>query len=137
MNLTRDTPRSPKEKLANLVHIPRMRDKARAAQQNTLGEYIYPCPLDNIMLEFIGVDSSTFQQNACVGTEADLSAWVNTQCENHSGEEMDTVNHRVIGSQPNDPEAWKYFNETRDRVDPTRTDVITWVDLIDLEEGRL
>jgi len=76
MNLTQEFPRSPKEQMAGLVHIPRMKDKARAARDNTLGEYIYPCPLDEIMLEFLDVDSETFQHRACDDTEETLAAWV-------------------------------------------------------------
>ncbi len=137
MNLTLDHPRSPKEKMAGLVHVPRMVDKARAAQQNMLGEYIYPCPLDDIMLEFIGVDSKTFQQMACNDTEEVLSAWITEQCKNRSREEHDATNNRILESRPEDPEKWRVFNEARDRLDPARTDVTTWVDLIDLDEGRL
>ncbi len=137
MNLTLDTPRSPKEKMAGLVHIPRMVDKARAAQQNALGEYIFPCPLDNIMLEFIGVNSKTFQQKACNDAEEVLSAWITSQCKNRSREEKDATNNRILESRPDNPEKWQTFHEARDRLDPTRTDVTTWVDLIELDEGRL
>mgnify|MGYP003305351753 CR=1 FL=1 len=30
-----------------------------------------------------------------------------------------------------------YFNEIRNKIDPSRSDITTWVDLLDLEEGRL
>ncbi len=62
MNLTLQFPRSPNEAMAGLVHIPRMLDKARAAHQGTLGEYIFPCPLDEMLLEFVGVDFKEFAE---------------------------------------------------------------------------
>jgi hypothetical protein len=137
MNLTQESPRSPKEKIAGLAHIPRMIDKARAARENTLGEYIYPCPLDKIMLEFLGVDSDIFQEKACRDTEEVLSKWVQSQCENRSLEDKQKVNNKILKSQPDNPEKLKTFHEIRDGLDPSRTDLTTWVELIDLEEGRL
>ncbi|MEE8269611.1 MAG: DUF5069 domain-containing protein [Nitrospinaceae bacterium] len=137
MNLIQESPRSPREKLADLVHLPRMIDKARADQQKTLGEYIYPCPLDQIMLEFLGVDSDTFQKKACNDTEETLSAWVASQCQNRSLGDKDTINNKILKSQPDSLEKWETFHEIRNRLDPSRTDLTTWVDLIDLEEGRL
>ena len=137
MNLIQETPRSPREKLADLVHLPRMIDKARAAQQNTLGEYIYPCPLDKIMLEFLDMDSDAFQDKACNNTEDVLSDWIASQCKNRSLGDKDAVNNKILKGQPDNPEKWEYFYEIRDGLDPSRTDLTTWVDLIDLEEGRL
>ena len=137
MNLTQESPRGPREKMAGLVHLPRMIDKARAAQQNTLGEYIYPCPMDKIILEFLNVDSDTFQEKACRATEENLSAWIILQCQNHSSGDKDAANHKILKSQPDSPEKWQTFHEIRKGLDPSRTDITTWVDLIDLEEGRL
>jgi hypothetical protein len=136
MNLTEKFPRSPKEQMAGLVHIPRMTDKARAARDNTLGDYIYPCPLDKIMLEFLDVDSETFQHRACGDTEETLAAWVAGRCRHRSQEEKIAVNGALLNGQPDNPEKWEYFYETRDRLNPSRKDITTWVDLIDLEEGR-
>ena len=137
MNLTQESPRSPREKIADLAHLPRMIDKARAARQNTLGEYIYPCPLDKIMLEFLGVDSDTFQKNACNDTEESLSVRIKSQCQNRSMGDKDAVNNKILKSQPDSPEKWNTFHEILKDFDPSRTDITTWVDLIDLEEGRL
>ena len=137
MNLAQESPKSPKEKLAGLAHVPRMIDKARAAQQNTLGEYIYPCPLDKIMLEFLEVDSDTFLKIACNDTETAISEWVDSQCHNRSLGDKEAINNKILNSQPDSPDKWNYFKELLNGLDPTRTDINTWVDLIDLEEGRL
>ena len=137
MDLTQEFPRSPKEKIAGLNHIPRMIDKARADQQNALGEYIYPCPMDKIMLEFLNVDSNTFQKKACGTTEKDLLDWITLQCQNRSCEDQETANLKILKTQPDSPEKWQTFHKIRDGVDPSRTDITTWADLIDLEEGRL
>ena len=137
MNLAKESPRSPREKIADLVHLPRMIDKARAAQQKTLGEYTYPCPLDEIMLTFLRVDSDTFQKKACTETEDALSSWVVSQSKNRSMGDKDAVNNRILNGQPDSPEKWDYFHEILNSINPSKTDITTWVDLIDLEEGRL
>jgi len=114
-----------------------MIDKAQAAQQNTLGEYIYPCPLDQIMLDFLGVDSDTFKKKANEDTEEILSAWIESQCQNRSLGDKDAVNNKLLKGQPDNPEKRETFHEILNNIDPSRTDITTWVDLIDLEEGRL
>ena len=61
MDLTQSFPRSPKVQLAGLVHLPRMLDKAGAFNAGTLGEYYFPCPLDDIILEFLQTDSESLE----------------------------------------------------------------------------
>jgi hypothetical protein len=137
MNLIEESPRGPREKIADLVHIPRMIDKARASRQNTLGEYIYPCPMDKMMLEFLIVDSDTFQEKACSTTEENLSSWITLQCQNRSPGDKDAINNKILKAHPDNPEKREFFSEILNKIDPSRTDITTWVDLIDLEEGRL
>lgn len=137
MNLTEKSPRGPREKMADLVHIPRMIDKARAARQNTLGEYIYPCPMDKMMLGFLKVDSDSFQKKACNDTEENLSNWVTLQCQDLSSGDKDAINNKILKVHPDNPEKREIFNEILNKIDPSRTDITTWVDLIGLEEGRL
>jgi len=136
MNLTLEFPRSPNEKLAGLAHVPRMIDKARASRQNTLGEYIYPCPLDKMILEFIGADSEDFAEIANSGNDAGVADWVKQKCQAHDAESLNKINEVLLSQGPDDSEAWEKFNKLRDGINPSRTDINTWVALIDLEEGR-
>ena len=53
MDLSKVFPRSPKQKMAGLVHLVRMIDKGRAYKEKKLADYIYPCPLDKIILNFL------------------------------------------------------------------------------------
>ena len=136
MNLTLQFPRSPNEKIAGLVHLPRMIDKARAARQNTLGEYIFPCPLDEMILQFVGAGSGEFSEIANSGSEEQVAAWVKEKCQQRDAESFNTINRALLNKGPGDPEALEKFKKIRDGIDPSRTDVNTWVALIDLEEGR-
>ena len=51
--------------------------------------------------------------------------------------ELDFINEQILERKPDSEDRLKYFNEIRDKIDPSRSDVTTWVDLLDLEEGRL
>ena len=136
MNLTLQFPRSPNEKIAGLVHLPRMIDKARASRQNTLGEYIFPCPLDEMILQFVGADSGEFTEIVNSESEEQVAAWVKEKCQQHDAESFNKINQALLNTRPGDPEALEKFKKIRNGIDPSRTDINNWVALIDLEEGR-
>jgi hypothetical protein len=52
-----------------------------------------------------------------------------------SPEEIEDWNQRFLTKRPETEEHQKYFHTVRDGIDPTRTDITTWVDLLDMEEG--
>tara|TARA_Y100000588_G_C13765300_1_gene715785 strand:- start:179 stop:586 length:408 start_codon:yes stop_codon:yes gene_type:complete len=135
MDLTKTYPRSPKETLAGLVHIPRMIDKARACSQDSLGQYIFPCPLDKMVLEFLNIEVEEFLEQA--SSEIRMRLWLLGRCSGKSSEQKQSLNQRILNKKPDTIEKKKKFTELIDRVNPARKDIITWVDLIDLEEGRL
>lgn len=64
MNSNELVPRSPKETLAGFVHIPRLLDKARAYKKDSLGDYIYQCPIDKEVLTFLGLNGDEFAKKA-------------------------------------------------------------------------
>ena len=53
MNLTKEYPRSPYEKVGGYAMLGRTIDKARAKLENALGEDMYDCPLDQLLFEFL------------------------------------------------------------------------------------
>ncbi len=137
MNLNETFPRSPKNKLSGLVHILRMIDKAHAVEQNNLGEYIFPCPIDEIILEFLKTDPDEWVRLVNSNSEAQVGQWIKKKCTCFQTEELETINKKILQLQPDSEDRWKHFYELRDTIDSSRMDVTTWVDLIDLEEGRL
>ena len=130
-------PRSPRIKFAGLVHLARMLDKARAYEKNTLGEYIYPCPMDDAVLEFLQTDHESLAQMASERTDPEIESWIKELCRSRSPEEFETMNLQMLSRCPESGEKLEYFIEQRNKIDPNRSDVTTWVDLIDLDEGRL
>jgi Domain of unknown function (DUF5069) len=137
MDLSQAFPRSPKDKMSGLVHLPRMVDKARAYQNNTLGEYLFPCPVDKIMLDFLEIDAEEWVLQAVSQNEEQLTRWVEKKCSSFQPEEIESVNRLILDRKPRNKGGWKRFFMWFGNSDSSRKDDTPWVDLIDLEEGRL
>ena len=137
MDLSREFPRSPKQKIAGLVQLGRMIDKGRAYKEKRLADYIYPCPLDKIILNFLRIDSDTFAKMVVDKKDDEISIWAKDLTKSKSSREISFVNKQILDRKPDSQDRLQYFNEIRDKIAPSRTDIITWVDLLDLEEGRI
>lgn len=136
MDLRSDYPRSVYVKLGGYVHLARMIDKCRAKVAGTLGEYIYPCPMDQRLLDFAGISGDDFLGAVTSKTDQDVVAWFQAAAKSHTDEDVDTWNVSHLNRGPDTDEKRAYFQEIRDGIDPARVDVTTWADLLDLEEGR-
>lgn len=138
LDLRKEVPRSPQEKLGGLAHLPRMLDKARAKAAETQGEYIYPCPLDQSLLQFLDVTEEDFFRIAQVKNDEEVLQWLRSRKQpNFPGpEEIEGWNRAFLLRTPETEESRRYFLELRGKVAPDRPDVTTWVDLLDLDEGR-
>ena len=137
MDLSRTFPRSPKQEMAGLVHLPRMIDKGRAYKENKLSAYIFPCPLDKIILNFLRVDTEVFANMTRDKKDDEINDWAKEQTKSKSQSDLDFINKQILERRPDSEDRLDYFNDLRNKIDPSRTDVDTWADLIDLEEGRL
>ena len=137
MDLTQSFPRSPQKKMGGLVMVPRMIDKARAYNAKTLGEYIFPCPLDKIILKFLNTDHNEIIHLAQKLTDEEIVLWINKQCLNCSEEDIKQVNQKILEQKPNNRESLIRFKKLRNKINPTRTDITTWVDLLELDENRM
>ena len=136
MDLSKVFPRSPKQRIAGLVHLGRMIDKARAYKEKKLADYIYPCPLDNIILNFLCIEADTFANITVEKKEEEISNWVKGLIKSKTPNDLVLINKIILEKKPDSEDRLQYYNKTRDKIDPSRSDVTTWVDLMDLEEGR-
>ena len=136
MDLSKVFPRSPKQKMAGLVHLGRMIDKARAYKEKKLADYIYPCPLDNIILNFLCIEADTFANITVEKKEEEISNWVKGLIKSKTPNDLVLINKIILEKKPDSEDRLQYYNKTRDNIDPSRSDITTWVDLMDLEEGR-
>ena len=136
MDLSRTFPRSPKQEMAGLVHLPRMIDKGRAYKENKLADYIFPCPLDKIILSFLCIDAEVFANMTSKKKDDEIKEWAKEIIKSKSQSDLNFTNNQILERRPDSKDRFEYFNELRNKIDSSRIDVNTWAELIDLEEGR-
>jgi hypothetical protein len=137
MDLRNHFPRSMRVKMAGYVHLARMIDKCRAVLAGSEGEYIYPCPMDDRLMEFAGITADQFTAAVKANpSDGAVAKWFTQAAKAHPPAELDAWNRMMLSRGPSTPKKQEYFNQLRDAVDPTRTDLTAWADLQDLEEGR-
>ena len=56
MDLTKEYPRSVRDKWQGVVQLGRTIDKGKAEAQGTVGDYHYNCPMDQAVFGFLGMD---------------------------------------------------------------------------------
>lgn len=138
MDLRKDFPRSMRFKLAGYAHLARMIDKCRAALAGTEGEYIYPCPMDERLMEFAGITSDQFTIAVKVNsTDEGVVKWLEQTAKTHEPAELEEWNRKLLVRGPSSPESAARFKKYLVAIDPSRTDITAWSDLQDLEEGRI
>lgn len=138
MDLRTNFPRSMSAKIAGHVHVARMIDKCRAVLAGTEGEYIYPCPMDERLLEFAGLTSEQFTAAVKANpTDEGVAAWFERAAKPHQPAELEEWNQNLLRRGPSSPESAAKFKTYLDAIDPSRTDITAWSDLQDLEERRV
>jgi len=138
MDLRKEFPRSMRFQLAGYAHLARMIDKCRAVLAGTEGEYIYPCPMDERLMEFVGITSDQFTTAVKVNsTDAGVVNWLEQTAKPHEPVELEEWNLKLLARGPSSPESAARFKKYLAAIDPSRTDITAWSDLQDLEEGRV
>lgn len=139
MDLTIEKPRSAKDKLAGLVSFKRAIDKAKAYNEGHLGEYDYDCPHDKPLFAFLGTNGEEFARKVKeLGTDQAIAAWAQTQfLSRKTPEEIERFNAERMHWHP-DPgsHSAEYFANLREQIAPGRPEIVTWFDVLDLDEGR-
>ena len=101
MDLTKTYPRSPYAKLGNLYMLGRTVDKARAKLDGDLGEYLYDCPLDKRLFDFLGISAGQLLKLA-ENSESDegvVESLKTIQVERNT-EEIEKFNDQIAESGP-------------------------------------
>ncbi|HEY1654602.1 MAG TPA: DUF5069 domain-containing protein [Candidatus Tumulicola sp.] len=139
MDLTTSAPRSAKDKLAGIVSLKRAIDKAKAFNEGRLGDYDYDCPHDKPLFAFLETDGPTFAAKVReLDTDDAIVAWLRSGAlSKKSPADIDAFNADRMHwhPEPNSHSA-QYFEELRESIAPGRKDIVTWFDLLDLDEGR-
>jgi hypothetical protein len=138
MDLTKTYPRSVREELMGLVQVARTIDKGKAVVHGNAGEYVYDCPMDKHLFEFLGVSGEMLLDVIKhAKSDAVIESWLKPYIDRKSPEEIRKFNEEWLkhGPEAGTP-AYEYFMKMRGEVAPERTDVTTWPDLLDLDEKR-
>ena len=137
MDLTKEYPRSPYTKMAGIVSLPRMLDKAHADAEGKLGEYDVDCPHDKPVLQFLGIDFATFAPKIkeLDYDDGSIEKWARGLLANRSADEIEAFNESRRHWTP-DAHTQSFFDGMREQVAPGRKDVTTWFKLLDIDEHR-
>ena len=138
MDLTKTYPASVREKMLGIVQLRRTIDKGKALAAGTLGEYIYDCPMDKHLFEFLGIDGDTLLDVIkSAGNDEEIGEFVAPYVHAKGDDELEAFNADWLnhGPEPGSQAETTFFT-MRDAVAPDRTDVRNWPDLLDLDEKR-
>ena len=135
-DLTQHPPRSPRVKLGGFVHLPRLLDKARAAAAGKIGEFIYPCPLDNRFFAFTGLNPEALLAEVKTGrNDTEMLAWVmNNLTPKRQPWEIQAWSDYLTALSPGDIQRHKVFAEHIEKLGPSRDDIFTYFDRLDLDD---
>lgn len=134
-DLTQRPPRSVRARLGGYVLLPRMLDKGRAEIAGRNGEYHFNCPLDQRLLEFLGIDAEALRAELSTGKGDDeILKWIKAhQRHRHTDAEIEAWSD-AQGRRGADAESKEFFDKYLSECGPHRTDIKTWADLLDLDD---
>lgn len=135
-DLTRHPPRSPRVKLGGFVHLPRLLDKARAAVAGKLGEFIYPCPLDQRFFAFTGVSPDALLAEAASGkSDTEMLAWLLANASPaRQPWEIAAWSDHLAALSAGDAKRHRFFADNIEKMAPGRDDIVTYFDRLDLDD---
>lgn len=135
-DLTKQPPRSPRVRLGGYVLLPRLLDKCRAEIAGKSGAYHFNCPLDQQFLSFVGVDAELLKKEVATGKgDGELLDWINSHATLRRAP-WEAIQWSAWRDQaaPSDYETREFFNGLHKEAGPDRTDVVTWADMLDLDD---
>jgi hypothetical protein len=135
-DLTRHPPRSPRVRLGGYVLLPRFLDKGRATIAGNAGEYTFGCPLDQQFLQFSGLKLDAVRRQLKTGkSDGAMLEWIQRHAP-RSATAVEIAAWSLYQEQraPTDPEGRDFFNELHRKAAAHRQDIVTWFDLLDLDD---
>ena len=136
MDLTTRPPRSARARLGGYALLPRMLDKGRAELLGKSGEYHYNCPLDQQILNFLGLDHEALKAELATGKgDGEILEWMNANAK-HQRTPWEIAQWSAWREQavPTDVETREFFNGMHKDAGAKREDIATWADVLDLDD---
>lgn len=117
--------------------MPRMLDKGRATIAGTNGEFHYDCPLDQHILNFVGIDAGALREELATGKgDGEILDWINANARNKRApwEIQQWSDYMQSRGPDSDAETIGYFAEAVGKLSKTREDIRGWADMLDLDD---
>jgi len=139
-------PRSPKVLLVGIAHLGRLIDKIRLRHVGQIQDYNYlTVGFDQYLIDFLGIDAQAFEQRVLAGgTDDELLAWVQTHGLPNTPDRIEQWSRLLLASKPKDEEAKQRYQGRLQDIAMKRgvsvsalPSATTWVDAIELDEGRM
>ncbi len=133
-DLTKQPPRSARVRLGGYAILPRCLDKGRAMLAGKNGEYHYACPLDQQFLEFAGIDPEALKKELGK-SDTEVLAWIQANAKHkRTGVEIAAWSTWQDQRAPDNTDGREYLNGLHKAGAPNREDIITWFDVLDLDD---
>lgn len=122
--------------MGGYVLLPRMLDKGRAALIGKNGEYNFNCPLDQRFVNFVGIDAEALREQLAQGKgDGEILAWIEeTATHKRASWEIEQWSNHMDRRAAGDVETREFFNSLAKAVGEKRADIMTWADLLDLDD---
>jgi hypothetical protein len=123
-------------RLGGYAILPRMLDKGRATVAGKNGEYHYACPMDQSLLEFVGVDPEQLKKQLAAGKgDGEILEWIQKHAKHmRSPSEVHAWSAYMDQRAPGDHESREFFDGVHAKIAPKREDISTWFDLLDVDD---
>ena len=137
-DLTQHPPRSPRLRLGGYVLLPRILDKGRASIAGKLGEFHYGGKgMDRHFFNFVGLDHESLTKELAKGAnDGEILAWVQASAK-HQRQPWEIAawsEYHLRRVPDSDNETLLEFADNVKKFSPTREDINTWFDLMDLDD---
>jgi hypothetical protein len=136
-DLTQRPPRSSRILLGGYALLARMLDKGRATINGKNGEFHFNCPLDQHILNFLGISADALLEELKKDKgDTEILEWIQANQKNKPQPwEIDAWSAYMTKRGPgSDPETVEFFYGQVKKMAPKREDIYTWADLLDLDD---
>ena len=140
LDLAKQAPHSPRERLAGFVIAIRAVDKCLASLVGKLGQYHYDCPLDNSLFTFKGITGGQFKE--AVRTSKDyeeIGIWLHANGTLKTANEIKAWSDEMEASSlMKNPDKRDYFIENCHKLglNPQMNSTFDWLEADDRESFR-
>ena len=136
-DLTKRPPRSPRCRLGGYAILPRLLDKGRADIAGLNGEFNYNAPLDQHIINFLGLDVAALREQLAAGKgDGEILEWINANAKHKRAPweiEQWSEFHEHRGPD-SDAETLAFFADYVGKFSKTREDIKTYFDVVDLDD---